>query len=195
MATDNYRKHTSKNPLQRFLIERFYSALVREVVSRNPTSILDAGCGEGFTLARFRHAGITARLEGIELNPESLALGRSMHADISFVEGSLYDLPYEDQSFDLVVCSEVLEHLDDPEKALREIARVTKRYAVISVPHEPFFMLANFLRGKNITRFGNDREHIQHWSRSGIARFVSRFFRVRTVRNPFPWTIVVGEKQ
>lgn len=49
-TTDNYRKHTSGNPVQQYLIERFYKVLLQEVKKLKPNSILDVGCGEGFTL-------------------------------------------------------------------------------------------------------------------------------------------------
>jgi len=51
--------------------------------------------------------------------------------------GSVLDLPWQDSSFDSIFCSQVLEHVPDPERAMRELFRVLKpgRYAVISVPH------------------------------------------------------------
>ena len=95
----------------------------------------------------------------------------------------------------MVLCSEVLEHLEYPEQAMKELQRVARKYCIITVPNEPFFRMANFLRGKNLSRWGNDIEHIQHWSARGILKFVGTYFSVRTMRTPFPWTIVVGEKQ
>ena len=195
MTTDNFRKHSSKNPLQRFLIERFFSVLMEEMRELHPVRILDAGCGEGFTLERFRTAHIGEELEGIDVQQQAIDLGKAIHPHLSLIQGSIYHLPYADGSFDAVICSEVLEHLERPEDALKELCRVTKRYCIISVPHEPFFQLANFLRGKNLLRWGNDIEHIQHWTARGITEFVSKDFRIRTVRTPFPWTVVVGEKR
>ena len=194
MTTDNYRKHTAKNPLQKWLIDRFYAALLDELETLHPQTILDAGCGEGFTLARIRLYGIRAKLEGIDIRQEAIELGRKIHPELTLREGSVYELPYEDNAFDVVLCSEVLEHLEDPERALAEIRRVARRYCIITVPHEPFFMMANMLRGKNLTRWGNDIEHIQHWSSQGIARLAGQYMAVEKVRNPFPWTIVIGKK-
>lgn len=195
MATDNFKKHSSRNPLQRFLIRAFLNALTKEAEKLNPESVLDAGCGEGFTLEKLREHGVGGTLVGIDVQQQAIEHGRQIHPNLSLQQGSIYELPFKNEEFDLTICSEVLEHLDDPERALRELARVTKKYTIITVPHEPFFRMANFLRGKNISRWGNDIEHIQHWSARGIAALVEQHFKVRKIRTPFPWTIVVGEKR
>ena len=93
------------------------------------------------------------------------------------------------------MATEVLEHLDDPKKGLKELVRVSKKYLLLSVPNEPYFMLANFLRGKNITRWGNDIEHIQHWTSSQFQLFVEKEgLKVISKRYPFPWTMFLLEK-
>ncbi len=195
MATDNFRKHTSGNPLQRFLIRRFSEALLDVVRAGHPETILDAGCGEGFILENIRSEGIASAIEGVDIREEALTTGRALHPSLTLRYGSIYRLPYPDESFDTVICSEVLEHLERPKDALGELARVARRWCVISVPNEPLFRIANLLRGKNVSRWGNDIEHIQHWSSRGIARLVSGYFVVHVIRTPFPWTLVVGEKR
>ncbi len=194
MSTDNYKKHTSKNFLQKFLIERFFKALTEEVIALNPVRILDAGCGEGFTLKRLLSKGVGEVLEGIDVQAEAVNLGKKSHPELNLREGSVYALPYEDGSFDVVLCTEVLEHLARPEDALKELHRVSSKYVIVTVPNEPFFQAANFLRGKNLARWGNDIEHIQHWSTRGIAKLVGKHFKVRKTRAPFPWSLIVAEK-
>ncbi len=194
MATDNYKKHTSKNPIQKFLIDRFLDTLLFEIAALNPERILDAGCGEGFTLEKLRINGIGQTLEGIDAQADAVHLGTRTHPKLHLREGSIYALPYEDNAFDVVVCTEVLEHLERPEDALKELYRVTSRFCVVTVPNEPFFQTANFLRGKNLSRWGNDIEHIQHWSTRGITTCIGSLFSVRKVRAPFPWSLVVAEK-
>lgn len=192
--TDNYRKHTTKNPVQRFLINNFFKVLLSEVEQMHPESVLDAGCGEGFTLAKLEEGNIGSLHEGIEYDQTALDIGKTMYPKILLKKGNIYQLPYSDNMFDVVLCTEVLEHLESPESAIKELQRVTKKHCVVSVPHEPYFQLANFLRGKNISRWGNDIEHIQHWSAQGIAELLAKYFTVKKVKTPFPWTIVIAEK-
>ncbi len=195
LTTDNYRKHTHRNPIQRYLIDNFYKAFFEEIRKKKPKTILDVGCGEGFTLERLHQQGIGEKLEGVDFLKTAIEIGKKQYPHLTLKEGTIYDLPYKDNSFDLVICSEVLEHLEDPEKALSELERVTKKHIVLSVPNEPWFMIANFLRGKNWSRWGNDIEHINHWSTNGFVKFVETKFRVLSVRRPFAWTLLVAQKR
>ena len=141
----NYIKHTSKNPLQRFLIERFFSSLVSLAKPLKAKKVLDAGCGEGFSLNKLIINNVGEELEGIENSKEAIILGKKLFPKAKVKLGSVYDLPYKTNYFDLVLCTEVLEHLENPQKALLEIIRVSKKHVILSVPNEPFFRLANFL--------------------------------------------------
>lgn len=194
LSTDNYKKHTTKNPIQKFLIDNFIQTLIREVDKVHPQSILDVGCGEGFILENLRQKKIGKELTGIDFSAHAIEIGKKLHPKISIQHGNIYNLPFPADSFDLIICCEVLEHLEFPEKALIEIKRVTKNNCVISVPNEPWFMLANFLRGKNISRCGNDIEHIQNWSSRGISKLISKYFYITALKNPFPWSLVVVKK-
>lgn len=194
LSTDNYQKHTGGGTLQKFLIGRFYETLFAEIKKLNAESILDVGCGEGFTLQKLKDQGIGKKLEGIEYLDRAIEIGNKIHPSLTLKQGTIYELPYKDDTFDLVLCTEVLEHLEDPEKALKELKRVTKKYCVISVPNEPWFMLGNFLRGKNWSRLGNDIEHIQHWTRWQMKQFVGKELKVKLIKNPLPWTLILAEK-
>lgn len=193
--TNNYKKNKSKNLLQNLLIENFYEKLLKLVVNLQIDTILDVGCGEGFTLCRFYKNKIGKQLLGIDSSSDSINLGRKLFPFINFKKGNVYSLPYKDNSFDLVICCEVLEHLSDPVKALKEIIRVSKKFCLLSVPNEPFFSIANFLRGKNLSRWGNDIEHIQHWMHTEfITLLEQKGFVVKSATSSFPWTIALIEK-
>ena len=74
-----------------------------------------------------------------------------------------------------------MEHLYEPTHALQELARVSRRYLVLSVPHEPWFCFSNAARGKNldIRPRGSDPDHRQFWTRAAFGRFVEQVADVR----------------
>ncbi len=191
----NFQKHTSKNTLQQFLINNFYNSLIKVVTPLHVKNVLDVGCGEGFSLNKLNENNIGEKLEGIDYSKEAISIGKKLFPNLSLKQGNIYDLPYKDNTFDLVLCTEVLEHLENPKKGLQEIVRVSKKYILVSVPNEPFFMMSNFLRGKNVIRFGNDPEHIQHWTILSFLRLMRKHgVRIKMVRLPFPWIMILGEK-
>jgi len=194
MQTTNLTKHTTKNPISRFFLDNFFKTLLGEMRALKPKSILDVGAGEGFTLQKLKDNKIGEKLEGIEYMDEAIKLGKHYHPDITIKKGDIYKLPYKDNSFDVVICSEVMEHLEDPEKALKELKRVTKKYLLLSVPNEPFFTIQRIFRGKNVLKLGDHPEHIQHWSNKSFEKFVSGQLTIVKVKTPLPWTFVVAEK-
>jgi ubiquinone/menaquinone biosynthesis C-methylase UbiE len=201
LTTDNYKKQTVGASivrlgfLQRFLIDNFNKVLIDEVKKINPKTVLDAGCGEGFTLHRLQDAGIGNKLEGFDFLDRAVKIANKEFPDLKIKQGDIYNIKAKDNSYDLVICSEVLEHLERPEDALKEIVRVSKKYVILSVPNEPIFMAGNLLRGKNVKRFGNDIEHINHWSNKSFEKFVSKHIRVKNNITPLPWSLIVAEKK
>ena len=200
LTTDNFKKHTVKSSLkkfsflQRFLIDNFYTVLLREIRKLNPDSILDAGCGEGFTLHKLEEAKIGKKLSGFDFLDTAIQIGKKQYPGLNLKQGDIYHIDAKPNTYDVVICSEVLEHLERPEEALKELIRVSKKYVVLSVPEEPLFMMGNLLRGKNIKRFGNDIEHIQHWTSKGFAKFVGKHLTVESRITPLPWTLLIAQK-
>lgn len=191
----NFIKHTSKNPIQKLLINNFYSSLTSLAKPLLPQTILDAGCGEGFTMDKLDKNGIGKKIEGIEYSKNAILLGKKLFPNLIFKEGNAYNLPYKDNSFDLVVCTEVLEHLAEPSKVMKELLRTSKKYVLISVPNEPFFMLGNLLRGKNLLRLGSDPDHINHWTIRSFQNFLKKNeVLIKMLKFPFPWILALGEK-
>lgn len=193
--TSNYIKHTSKNPLQKFLVNKFYEELIDLVKPIQPKIILDAGCGEGFSINRLHENKIGEKLEGIDDSKIALANGKKLFPYLKIKIGNIQHLPYKDNSFDLVLCTEVLEHLQNPSLVLKEILRVSSKYIIISVPNDPYFTIQRFLRGKNIMRLGVHPEHIQHWTSEGFELFLKKEgVKVLEKRVPLFWTIILGQK-
>lgn len=99
---------------------------------------LDAGCGYGFVSFQLAKHGLN--ITALDSDHKRLSVAKKLNQillpSVNFLKGSIYQLPFKDESFDLVVCLEVLEHLKNDKKALQEISRVTKNggYTVISFP-------------------------------------------------------------
>ena len=96
--------------------------------------MLDLGCGEGRhifgAMQKFPNlqcVGLDPHLESLDKSLEGLELFESLsNKTTTFLSGSAYSLPFGDSTFDLVVCSEVLEHLHEYRDAISEINRVLK---------------------------------------------------------------------
>jgi 2-polyprenyl-3-methyl-5-hydroxy-6-metoxy-1,4-benzoquinol methylase len=191
--TRNYRKYNSKSFLQQVLLWRFQATIISMLNEFNIRSVIDVGCGEGFILKHLSQHGVGSSYEGIDISKTAINIAKEIFPRATFRIGSANNISGVRSSYDLVVCTEVLEHLLDPEGALLQIKKVSKKYVLISVPNEPFFMLANFIRGKNIARMGNDPEHINHWTSFGIERLVKKNgFEIVDIRHPFPWTVILA---
>jgi len=86
--------------------------------------VLDAGCGVGYGSLLLLQAGATS-VTGVDLAPEAIAAAtRRTGAAVEFRVGDIASLDVEDESFDLVVCFETIEHVLDQERALDELQRV-----------------------------------------------------------------------
>ncbi len=184
-------KFLSRNPLVRLANGRFHATLLA-LVDRCPgATLLDAGCGEGVSLlALARRTRWSA--EGIDRDEASLAIaGRALGAEVPLRRGDVQDLPYADDAFDLVIGTEVLEHVADPDLALAEMARVARHRLVLSVPREPLWRALNVARGRYLRRLGDTDGHIHHWSSRGFVRFCRRRVHVLERRQPIPWTFLL----
>lgn len=193
--TTNYRKHANSNPIQKALINNFYRELFKLIKPLKPESVLDVGCGEGFSLKKLEERKIGKVIEGVDYSEEAIRLGKQMYPGLNLSIGNVYDLKYKDNLFDLILCTEVLEHLEDPKKAALEIKRIAGKYVVFSVPNEPFFIMANFLRGKYLKNFGNHPEHTNHWTFLGFEKFLkSCGYEIVKSKHPFAWTLILAKK-
>jgi SAM-dependent methyltransferase len=107
--------------------------------------VLDAGCGVGWGSGLLAQAG-ARRVVGIDIDEPALANARERAgASAEFVHGDLLALPFDDDSFDLVVCFEAIEHVDDPGRALDELRRVLRSdgLLVISSPNKGVYPAGN----------------------------------------------------
>lgn len=200
MITDEYfeqfqtKKYRAKNPVKRKLISRFVDR-VTELFHENgaPQSVLEIGVGEGFLSGHLSGIHPKTKFSGVDIKESDLTLLRAKFPNIEAHQGSIYDLSSLPGGYDLIICAEVLEHLDRPEDALDQIVSLRPERVLLTVPHEPWFMLSNLAMGKNITRLGNDIEHCNHFTVPKFKQLLSTRFDLTTVTTSYPWILATGK--
>lgn len=119
----------------RFLFERVKGRMLEWVDPGPDHCILDVGCGAGYFLnlshQRYRSRSLAARPVGVEISMNQLSymvrrMSKEGITNAIAVQGNGEFLPFADESFDLITCSEVLEHIRNPVRALREMRRILK---------------------------------------------------------------------
>lgn len=154
LPVNSYHRMSDLSSIEEYLqgeIDPAYALRARyilDVVCRvKPETILDTGCGRGFYPKMLSLLDFPKAIYGVDLLEKHVRLAEQLvHDDqnrVTFKQASIYELPFPDSSLDFVICSEVLEHLDDPQKGVDEIYRVlrTGGNAVFTVPsvNFPFF--------------------------------------------------------
>ena len=138
--------------------------------------ILEAGCGEGVFTSFVRDSFPKALIEAFDV--EDIVVDKAVKSfsgkGIDFYTGSIYEIAKEDDSVPFIVCSEVLEHLEDPVRALKELKRVGSCYIFLSVPNEPIWRILNMCRFKYMKDLGNTPGHINHYSKKGFLRLIGK---------------------
>jgi SAM-dependent methyltransferase len=186
------------NPLI-FLLTRRFMGQVHRMLKRlgaEHLNGLDAGCGEGHLTTYLAHRQAIKHIVGLDLDHRHLAYAGRYHPVCPFVQADIGRLPFKDHSVDYVLCTEVLEHLPDPGRALEELRRVVRRrgHIVVSVPHEPFFHWGNRLRGQYRDDGGWTPDHVNRWKRREFIGFLERYVTVHDglTWETFPWLLFHG---
>jgi glycosyltransferase involved in cell wall biosynthesis len=187
-------KRNPRNPISKFLISEFDACFVKMLKIASPKSVHEAGCGEGRLAEIVRHEfPCDIRLSDLS---EHLITSNILKYDKKcvFIKRAIYDLTPEEDAADTIICCEVLEHLNDPRKALSILRSLNATHYIFSVPREPIWRFLNLLRLRYVTHLGNTPGHFQHWSKTTFLEFLKEEkFRIVAVESPFPWTMVLAK--
>ena len=172
----------------RYVEGRRLAIIRRMIASDSDDTILEVGCGGGHVLRLFPEAALT----GVDVSDVFLSKARK-NLDgyrVTLLKGQLDELRLEEAPFTKAVCTEVLEHVIEPERILRGLQRVVQPggTVVITFPND---RLIN--RVKNIVRrsgaalwpsfrrisWGADKYHLHVWSIDQMRALLSRFFVIR----------------
>lgn len=126
------------------LVSSILGPFARLVVERSELqvgeSVLDVGCGTGAaTRYAAQKVGSAVRVTGLDMNPGMIEVAKSLPpvdgATIDWVEKGACELPLSDDTFDVVLCSQVLQFLTERSKALSEMCRVLKPGGRVCLSH------------------------------------------------------------
>lgn len=145
---------------------------------------LDAGCNGGFIV--FNLVGRrTKKMYGIDMSPGFIrnnikyAKNNRLTNKVDFKVGDIHKLPYKDNFFDFIICSEVIEHVQNPDAVVSEFKRVLKKGGIVLVttpnilnPAELIHNLKHFImwliKKEEVT-------HIQHFTFSRLKKTFKQF--------------------
>jgi SAM-dependent methyltransferase len=190
---NTYDKYGSANPVVRRLMAGFESTLDELFTLADPQSLLDVGCGEGVLVHRWAQRIAPRPVVGIDLEEPSIQAGWAQHQapNLDYRVMKAEDLPFADGEWDVATAVEVLEHVPDPAHTVAEMARVARRWLLVSVPREPLWRGLNMARGAYLKDLGNTPGHLNHWSKRSFVGLLSRHGEVVEARSPFPWTMLL----
>jgi 2-polyprenyl-3-methyl-5-hydroxy-6-metoxy-1,4-benzoquinol methylase len=192
-----YDKYGTSNPLARRLMAGFMSRLDELVELTGAKDAHEVGCGEGELAIRLARRGI--RMRGTDAFPQVLEEARRRAAtaqvEVDFEATPVEELDPDRHAAELILCCEVLEHLEDPDRALEVLAGLARPWLLASVPREPLWRALNLARLSYVGDLGNTPGHLNHWSKRDFVRFLTRRFEVIELRSPIPWTMVLCRLQ
>jgi SAM-dependent methyltransferase len=136
--------------------------------------VLDLACGTGVVAGYAAEAaGADGEVTGYDPTPDLLEAARAksfLGAPISWIEGFGEDMPFDDASFDVVLCHQGLQYVTDRQKTFSEIARVLKPSGILhagvwsSAAEQPAF---GFVEDSLAQHFGDDQKPVHAWSFGG----------------------------
>ncbi|MFA6073775.1 MAG: class I SAM-dependent methyltransferase [Candidatus Woesearchaeota archaeon] len=189
---DFYNHVRSGNPIIKYLVKTYFSNLNQLILETNAKTVLDIGCGQG-EITNYISTLNGYDVTGIDISAEKINFCSKTY-NFKAITGNGYSLPFENNSFDLVIATEVLEHQEHPHLFLDEAKRVMKKQSIFSVPNEPYFRLGNFIRGKYISDFGNSPGHLQNWTSSQFEKLLKQHFSSVHLKKGNVWNIALCEK-
>lgn len=170
----------------------FRDKMIFSFIGKKHKNILDIGCGEGITLEKLINKYKDSKIiNGVDILKENVKICQNLGLPVS--EDSIYNLHTENNSIDACILSEVIEHLENIDMALKNINRILRSNGIIIIvfPHDIILKLARIIFFKFKEAFA-DVGHLHKFTPKTLVKLLeSNGFAVISSKNiPFGlWTI------
>lgn len=182
-------RHFAK-PVSTDLVERYWA--IPQIIPRNPIlKILDAGAGDGYIASKLKAQGH----EVVAIEAAKVNLKHLKTRGIPAIPHDLMKIPYpiSDESFDMVICADVLEHLYRPDFCLKELSRILKRDGalIVSTPNYSHpYRIWQLIKGESFHDPFEEYQfwaHVRYFTYKTLIKFLEYFgFFVNDVFLPMP---------
>jgi 2-polyprenyl-3-methyl-5-hydroxy-6-metoxy-1,4-benzoquinol methylase len=146
--------------------------IVLDEINEKDNTILDVGCGEGIMLEKLTKRYPHKNIIGLDTIPENIQICSKFGLPVQL--GDLYHLDFHNNSIDVVILMEVIEHLAAPDQAIKEIHKVLKPGGklIIIFPNDAFFLIARILTLK-FKEAAFNPGHLKQWTHREIRKFLN----------------------
>lgn len=190
VKTQDEIKYSDK--ARKVLINELLKKVLQQIQKLGGEEILDIGCGEGFVHQYFLGKEKSLKITGIDQNRGLIGRAKKRNPSVNYFQQDLFSLKIK-QEYDLLLMMEVLEHLKEPQKALRKIKEISSK-AIFTVPFEPFFSIFSLLSGKYLKTMGKHPDHLNFWNRKNFKNLLTEYYPDVKVLISFPWLIGVCKR-
>lgn len=184
--------YNAKNPLVRFVHRQRLAEIVRIVPHKAGITILDAGCGEGHLLSELYKKNAQGAYYGVDATDIALKKARERCPFAHFYHGDLSRLDFSDGFFDVIVATEVLEHIIEYEEVIAELLRVLKKGGVLIVtfPNEILWTVSRFFLGRRPVKI---IDHVNSFTPDAMKKMVGlAVVKQRNLPFPLPFSASLG---
>ena len=167
--TNGHTQYSGENQGYATNLRNWMQAQLRDIAAG--ATILEVGCGDGsFTRNLAKHS---SRVTAVDISASQIERNARAHPEIKFLQHDVAQpLPFANQAFDVIWCSEVLEHLFDPGFALREMQRVLapRGRLLVTVPYHGVFKDVLIALFRWDEHFSPDNPHIRFFTRKTLLQ-------------------------
>lgn len=181
---------------QQLYYGRIHKVLIKEIENQYPREVLDVGCGTGELLSKLAEMWPDVKLIGLDLSEKMLAVAESKaygDCESEFIEGSVYDIPLESESIDLITSSISSHFYTDIEQALSEFYRVLRPGGTLVMANLTNGVLGNFPGPfrKKVSLPSQVYRSVNNW----IDHFTQADFEITKVEKlPYPAQLFICQK-